>query len=127
MRIVTMSRTGRITVPAETRKELGVEGGTEFEVEVDQESGTLLLHPAIVVRRSDAWTQTPEFRAKIERARRDFAKGRFREMTLEELERLGEEVEGPSNLAFSTAFLDDYLEKRLRGRSGLRSGSRLCC
>lgn len=93
MRTVTMSRTGRITVPAETRKELGVEGETEFELEVDHEAGTLLLHPAIVVRRSDAWTQTPEFRAKIERARRDFAEGRFREMTLEELERLGEDVE----------------------------------
>jgi len=89
MRIVTMSRSGRITVPAETRKELGVEGETEFEVEVDQESGALILHPAIVVRRRDAWAFEPEHRESLDRAHRDVEAGRLRRISEEELRALG--------------------------------------
>ncbi len=66
--IVTMTDRGRITLPANVRKELNLEGETPFELETTGEQIT--LRPAVVIPREDAWAYTPEHRAAIERARR---------------------------------------------------------
>lgn len=71
---VTSNREGRITIPAEVRAALRIEGEAHWTVEVVE--GTVLLRPAIVVPREDAWAYTPEHAAKIERAREDARAGR---------------------------------------------------
>lgn len=90
MKTVVMNRSGRLTLPAETRRRLRLEGETEFEVEVDEAADTIILRPAIVIRREDAWAYTPEHRELLARARQDAREGRVRRMTEEELARLGE-------------------------------------
>lgn len=87
MRSVSM-RGGRLTLPAEVRRELGLGDETEFEVEVDREQDALILRPAIVLRREDAWAYTPEHRELLARAHADSREGRVREMTEEELAKL---------------------------------------
>jgi bifunctional DNA-binding transcriptional regulator/antitoxin component of YhaV-PrlF toxin-antitoxin module len=81
--LVSMSADGRLTVPASARRALGLEGEAQFEVEVEQDS--LILRPAVVLAREDAWAYTPEHRRLLERAHRDSREGRVREMTEEEL------------------------------------------
>jgi AbrB family looped-hinge helix DNA binding protein len=84
-RTVSMNEQGRITLPAELRRELGLEGISEFEIEVDPETDALILRPAVVLRREDAWAYTPEHRALLKRAHADSRAGRVRRMTEEEL------------------------------------------
>lgn len=64
--IVTMTDRGRITLPANVRKELHIEGETPFELETSGEE--IILRPAVLVPREDAWAYTPEHRAAVERA-----------------------------------------------------------
>lgn len=65
--IVMMTDRGRITLPASVRKELNVAGDTPFELETA--GGEIILRPALVIPREDAWAYTPEHRAHVERAR----------------------------------------------------------
>ncbi len=65
--VVTMTDRGRITVPASVRKELHLEGETPFELETTGDH--IVLRPALVIPREDAWAYTPEESAAIERAR----------------------------------------------------------
>ncbi len=90
MKVVLMSKDGRLTVPAEARRALGIEGEAEFEIEVDPTQDALTLRPVVVLRREDAWAYTPEHRQLLARAHRDSREGRVRQMTEEELKRLGE-------------------------------------
>lgn len=83
---VAMSAGGRLTLPAEAREELRIKGETQFLVEVIP--GGLVLREAITVPSEDAWAYTPEYRALVERSRRDHAEGRSRAVSVEELERL---------------------------------------
>jgi bifunctional DNA-binding transcriptional regulator/antitoxin component of YhaV-PrlF toxin-antitoxin module len=83
---VAMSAGGRLTLPAEAREELGIKGETQFQVEVIP--GGLVLREAITVPSEDAWAYTPEYRAQVERSRRDHAEGRVRTLSVKELERL---------------------------------------
>jgi bifunctional DNA-binding transcriptional regulator/antitoxin component of YhaV-PrlF toxin-antitoxin module len=71
---VVMNTQGRITVPAEARRELGLVGEAHFEAEV--RDGELRLRPAVLVPREDAWAYTPEHRALLARARADAREGR---------------------------------------------------
>lgn len=90
MKTVLMNRAGRLTLPAETRRRLRIEAETEFEVEVNEAEDAIILRPAIVLRREDAWAYTPEHRALLARARQDSREGRVRQMTEDELARLAE-------------------------------------
>jgi len=65
---VTVNRQGRITPPSSIRKERHIEEETMLEVEV--RDGGILLRPAVIIPREDAWAYTPEHRAAVERARR---------------------------------------------------------
>ncbi|MGH2810222.1 MAG: hypothetical protein ACRDIA_05005, partial [Actinomycetota bacterium] len=56
--------------------QLGVSGETDFEVEVDPEQDAVILRPAVVLRREDAWAYTPEHRKLMAAARRDARQGR---------------------------------------------------
>lgn len=94
-----MNKTGRLTLPAETRRALGVEGATEFEVEVDEANEALILRPAVVLRREDAWAYTPEHRAAVARARKDAKEGRVYRLSEAQLAEIGEKGFDESKLA----------------------------
>jgi AbrB family looped-hinge helix DNA binding protein len=52
-----VERPGRLTLPAEVRQRLGLDGETEFDVEVT-DRGSVTLRPVVVVPRDDAWAYT---------------------------------------------------------------------
>ena len=85
---VLMSEGGRLTIPAEVRKELGVSGETPFQMEVVD--GSIRLRPAVVVPRDDAWAYTPEYRALVNRSRKETAAGLAKTLSLGELDKLAE-------------------------------------
>lgn len=84
--LVSMNREGRLTVPAAARRELGLAGEAQFQLEV--QDGKLVLQPAVVIPREDLWAYTPQNVAKIRRAQRDIEEGRVRQITEAELDRL---------------------------------------
>lgn len=84
-----MNEGGRITLPVEARRQLGVDGPVEFEIEVDEVHDALILRPVVALRREDAWAYTSDHRALLERAHRDSREGRVHELTESELEGLG--------------------------------------
>lgn len=81
-----MTAEGRVTIPASARRELGVEGEAQFEVDVQRE--TIVLRPAVVMTREDAWAYTPEHRRLLTKAHRDSREGRVRRLTEGQLARL---------------------------------------
>ncbi len=83
-----MNAEGRLTVPSAIRKELGIEGEAPLEVEAVE--GVIVLRPAVLVPREDAWAYTPEHRALLRRARDDARSGKVRNLSEIELERLGQ-------------------------------------
>jgi bifunctional DNA-binding transcriptional regulator/antitoxin component of YhaV-PrlF toxin-antitoxin module len=85
---VAMNAQGRLTVPVEARKALGLAGEAQFEAEI--RNGALLLRPAVLVPRDDAWAYTPEHRRRLARAREDVARGRVRQMSERELRDLAD-------------------------------------
>lgn len=88
---VAMNAQGRLTVPAEARKALGLAGEAQFEAEIRDDG--LLLRPAVLVPREDAWAYTPEHRAMLARAHDDVAHGRVRRLSEDELRELADIAE----------------------------------
>ena len=73
-----MSKTGRITLPAELRRSLRLEDEAEFEVEHVEGADRIVLRPVVVVRREDAWVYTADMLASIQRGLLDLKEGRER-------------------------------------------------
>ena len=90
MRWVVLGKTGQLTLPIEARRCLGLEGGTELEVEVDVANDAIILRPAVDVPRDDRWAYTPEHRRLLTQARRDAQEGRVYRLSESDLARLGE-------------------------------------
>ncbi|MGH2499807.1 MAG: hypothetical protein ACRDF0_06945 [Candidatus Limnocylindria bacterium] len=84
-RLVRMTAGGRLTVPATARRELGLEGSSDFEI--DTKDDAIVLRPVVVLPREDAWAYTPEHRARLARAHRDSVEGRVRRLTERQLRR----------------------------------------
>ncbi len=89
MRTVTVSDTGRLTLPAEVRRALGLHGESEMDVEVDTEGDAIILRPAVLLRREDAWAYTPDHREALARAHADSREGRVRRLGESDLLALG--------------------------------------
>jgi len=85
---VTMSKTGRITLPAEIRRALDLDGEAEFLVEESEQGEGILLRPVVTMLREDAWAYTAEHRSRLERAIEDSREGRTRSLTEEQLDEL---------------------------------------
>ena len=83
--LVSMNAQGRITVPADARELLRVGADTQFEMEVTEHE--MVLRPAVVIRREDAWAYTPEHLASVGRALRQVEEGRLRPASTAELGR----------------------------------------
>ena len=89
MKTVTVSESGRLTLPADVRRQLGLEGETEMEVEVDAQGDAVVLRPAVVLRREDAWAYHPEHRELLAQAHADSREGRVRRLSEEQFSELG--------------------------------------
>lgn len=83
-----MSKTGRLTLPAEIRREMDLEGEAEFEVEASD--GELVLRPLVLMRREDAWVYTPQVLESIQRGLDDIRHGRERHATEDDFKKLAE-------------------------------------
>jgi AbrB family looped-hinge helix DNA binding protein len=88
---ITMSREGRLTVPAEARRALGLHDETEFEFEVDEDGDALLLRPVVRMSRRDSWADSPEHRARLSKALDSADAGRRATVTREDFVRLLED------------------------------------
>ena len=89
METVTVHGSGRLTVPASVRKQLGLTEGTELEIEVDTDQQALVLRRVVYLRLEDAWAYTPDHRELLDRAHQDSKEGRVRKLSEEDLESLG--------------------------------------
>ena len=87
---VTMSKTGRITLPANIRKALELPGEAEFLVEELRDGEGIVLRPVVTMLREDAWVYTAEDLESIERGLRDIREGRVRTVTEAELRAMAE-------------------------------------
>ncbi len=97
--IVRMNAEGRITVPTEARKELGLLKEAELQVETTPDA--IILKPVVVLPREDAWASvvvlpredawayTAPHRRLLAKAHRDSREGRVRRVSERQLERLG--------------------------------------
>jgi len=81
--LVAMNGEGRITIPAAARRQLGLEGAAQFQAEV--RDGALVMRPAVVIARDDAWAYTPEQLKRVERARQEAVGLRLSEADLDRL------------------------------------------
>src|SRR5207253_2409925 len=77
---------GRLTLPAEIRETLHVEGETRWTVEV--QGGAVILRPAGPAARDVAWADTAAFRAQVARARQQAREGRAYRATSADFEDL---------------------------------------
>jgi AbrB family looped-hinge helix DNA binding protein len=80
MRTITMSPNGRLTLPAEVRQRLGLDGEAEFDVEVS-DHGSVTLRPVVVLPRDDAWAYTADHLAQVAKALADIREGRVRRLS----------------------------------------------
>ncbi len=83
--LVTVNKQGRITLPIDTRRRLGLHEGRQLEVVVD--GGEIRLRPATVVPAEDAWAYTPEALRSLRRALEHVTAGRVFRSSPEDLER----------------------------------------
>ncbi|WP_019413244.1 AbrB/MazE/SpoVT family DNA-binding domain-containing protein [Paenisporosarcina sp. TG20] len=57
--IVNMNNKGQVTIPARTRKNLGL--GDEEQFQVIEEDGRIVLNPVIIISKDQAWYWTEEW------------------------------------------------------------------
>jgi bifunctional DNA-binding transcriptional regulator/antitoxin component of YhaV-PrlF toxin-antitoxin module len=77
---------GRLVIPAEVRAALNVTGKAHWQLEVHD--GAIILKPAIVIPREDAWAYQPEHLARLEEAMVQARSGQILDLNSEPLERL---------------------------------------
>ncbi len=84
--VVLVGKSGRVTLPAKARRELGLHEGSEMVFEVID--GVITMRPAVVLPREDAWAYTREHRAALAQARADARAGRVVQLSEEQLQQL---------------------------------------
>jgi bifunctional DNA-binding transcriptional regulator/antitoxin component of YhaV-PrlF toxin-antitoxin module len=77
---------GRLVIPAEVRAALKVTGKAHWQLEV--QDGAIVLTPAIVIPKADAWAYRPEHLARLEEAMTQARSGQVLDLSPEQLERL---------------------------------------
>ena len=81
--LIAVNEQGRLTLPAEIRRRLGIRAGSQLEVRVVDDA--INLRRATVVPEEDRWAYTPEALASLRRALADLKAGRVYEVTEEDL------------------------------------------
>ncbi len=75
---LTVDKRGRVTLPEEVRRELGLKEGESSLVLIDRtEHGTFELLPAEVVPRDQLWFYHPDVYERVAGAEADFMEGRM--------------------------------------------------
>ncbi len=74
--LVKVTRNGQITIPAEVRRELGIEEGDYMEVTM--KDGVIVISPAQVVDRSQAYFWSKRWQREEREADEDIGAGRVR-------------------------------------------------
>ena len=77
--VVAMNDQGRITLPAQIRRALGLHEGSQLEVKVADD--VIELRRSAVIPEEDRWAYTPEALASLKRALADIKAGRVFQMT----------------------------------------------
>jgi AbrB family looped-hinge helix DNA binding protein len=91
---VAVNRQGRLTLPADVRRHLGIGEGSQLEVRVQDRS--IELRPTAVVPEEDRWAYTPEALASLKRALSDIKAGYVFELSETDLLR-GKYPKRPGN------------------------------
>ena len=77
--VVAVNKQGRITLPSDVRRALGLHDGSQLEVKMADD--VIELRPAVVIPEEDRWAYTPEALASLKRALAHIEAGRVFEMT----------------------------------------------
>jgi AbrB family looped-hinge helix DNA binding protein len=80
--LATVNAEGKITLPAQARRALGLEDGSLLEVRIDGEE--IRLRPVRPVA-ADAWAYTAESLRSIKRSIRDIKAGRVYQLSTDEI------------------------------------------
>lgn len=86
-----MDKEGRVWIPEEMLRALGIDGPVLMTVEIDAASGTLVLRPGESVPEEDWDCYLPERREASKRAERDSRNHPGYQLDRADLERLGED------------------------------------
>ncbi|HVA90974.1 MAG TPA: hypothetical protein VNL71_14165 [Chloroflexota bacterium] len=88
MTVVTVESNaqGRLVIPAEVRAALKVTGKAHWQIEV--RDGAIILKPALVIPREDAWAYQPEHLARLVEGLTQARSGQMLDLSPEQLERL---------------------------------------
>jgi bifunctional DNA-binding transcriptional regulator/antitoxin component of YhaV-PrlF toxin-antitoxin module len=103
--IVGMNAAGRLTLPVDARRQLGI-ADREANLQLEVSEGKVILQAVVTVPQEDAWAYTPEFRRQLAEALRDVREGRVRQLTEAELEQIADEADraaGADNLPLPRA------------------------
>jgi AbrB family looped-hinge helix DNA binding protein len=84
MPLTKVTRNGQVTIPAEMRREVGIEEGDLIELQVVGDH--LILVPKKLIDKNQAYFWTPEWQAAEREAQADIDEGRVKEFaSVEEL------------------------------------------
>ena len=81
--LVAVNRQGRLTLPADVRRHLGIGEGSQLEVRVQDRS--IELRPTAIVPEEDRWAYTPAALAALKHALADIKAGYVFELSEEQL------------------------------------------
>jgi len=81
--LIAVNEQGRVTLPAEVRRRLGIRAGSQLEVKV--EANGIRLRPATVIPEEDLWAYTRQAIASLKRGLADLKAGRVYQLTEAEL------------------------------------------
>lgn len=79
-----LRKKGQLTLPRGVIDRANLREGDPIEVEVDAESGFIILRPQRVIDASQAWFWTPEWQEGEREASEDIAAGRVKTFTSDE-------------------------------------------
>ncbi|MGD9891079.1 MAG: AbrB/MazE/SpoVT family DNA-binding domain-containing protein [Dehalococcoidia bacterium] len=86
--VIVMDESGRLIVPEDVRRSLGLTGVTALELEVDADGGVLVLRSA-TTRTPDSVDFTPDQLESVARGLIDSREGRIRRLSERDLFMLG--------------------------------------
>ena len=81
---------GRLVIPAEVRAALNVKGKAHWQLEV--RDGAIILKPATVIPREDAWAYRPDHLTRLQEAMTQARSGQILDISPEQLEGLTDQA-----------------------------------
>lgn len=80
---MAVNKQGRITLPSDVRRALGLRDGSQLEVKMAND--VIQLRPVVLIPEEDRWAYTPEALASLKRALVKIEAGRVFEMSEEQI------------------------------------------